>query len=99
MRRFFAIQYIINEMRRYGTEVCPSQIMLFAVFKGLCCPDLFVPLLCFTFIYFVLALYPDRPFCSQISSDLCDLLSLTVYFLEYIKHFSLHPSIFHNSCP
>jgi hypothetical protein len=42
-----------------------SVFLLFAVFKGLCRPYLFVPLLCFTFIFIVLVLNPDRPFSAK----------------------------------
>jgi len=72
----------------------------FLLFLRGCVVRIYLFLCCVLSLFnIVLVLNPDRPFCSQISLDMCTLLSPTVYFLDYIKHFSLHPSIFHNSCP
>jgi hypothetical protein len=72
---------------------------IFGCFKGLLSSEFICSLVVFYLIFILLVLYPDRPFCPQIPSGLCGLLSPTVYFLDYIEQLCLDPAIFHNSCP
>jgi len=72
--------------------------MHFWLFLKGCASGFICSFVVFYLIYLLLVLYPDRPFCPQIPSGLCNLLSPTVYFLDYIKQFCLDPAIFHNSC-
>jgi len=76
----------------------PKTCFFWLFLRG-CVVQIYLLLCCVLPYFLLLVLYPDRPFCSQIPSDLCTLLSPTVYFLDYIKHFCLDPAIFHNSCP
>ena len=71
---------------------------ILAVLRG-CVVRIYLFLCCVLPYFFAAFWYPDRPFCPQIPSGLCDLLSPTVYFLNYIKQFCLDTAIFHNSCP